>query len=150
MKAATYFLHISARQTPAGYFQDALDHCIDGHTRCIQQERICAWDKRRNRAVHIAQITLRYLQRKGGKGSSNPLFFQLLMASGGALRRTRREENLNLRLGEYHGAHIAAVGHETRGYGKQPLALQESRADYRQGSNLRGVISRPLGPNGAG
>ena len=30
--------------------------------------------------MHVAPVTLRYLQRKGGKVSSNPLFFQLLMA----------------------------------------------------------------------
>src|SRR5271170_1287399 len=118
----------SARQTPAGHFQDMLDHRIDGDTRGIQQHRVCAWDQGRNRAVHIAPITLRYLQRKGGKGSSNPLFFQLLMAPGGPLFGARREKNLNLRLREYHGSHVAAVRHQTRGYGKAPLALQERRA----------------------
>ncbi len=85
MKAATYFLLDLTRQTPAGHFQNALDHQIDGHPRCIEQDRIRACDKRRYRAACIAQISLRYLQRKGGKVSSNPLFFQLLMASEGPL-----------------------------------------------------------------
>ena len=100
--------------------------------------------------VDIALITLRYLQRKGGKGSSNPLFFQLLMASGGPFGGARREKNLHLRLGEYHGAHIAPVRHQTGGYGKAPLALQERGANRRQGGDLGGVIARFLGPNGAG
>ena len=112
------------RQTPAGHAQDALNHCTDGHPRSIQQDRVCACDKRRNRAVHIAPITLRYLQRKGGKGSSNPLFFQLLMAPCGPFRRARREKNLDIRLREYHGPHVAPVRHQTRGDRKAPLALQ--------------------------
>src|ERR1700682_3787483 len=58
------------RQTPAGHFQDTLDHRIDGHPRCIQQNRVGACDERRSGASGIAQITLRYLQRKGGKVSS--------------------------------------------------------------------------------
>src|SRR5258708_19343051 len=35
MKAATKFLQNFTRQTSAGHFQDALDHRIDGHPRCI-------------------------------------------------------------------------------------------------------------------
>jgi len=129
MKAATYILQIATRQTPAGHFQDALHHYTDRHPRGIQQDRIFACDERRNRAVHIAQITLRYLQRKGGKGSSNPLFFQLLMASGGPLRGTCGEKNLDLRPGEYHRSHITAVRDEARGYGKASLAFQQ-RSTY--------------------
>src|ERR1700734_1538504 len=133
MNAATIselssILHWPARQTLASYRQDALDHCVDGHTRRIQQDRVRACDKRRNRATHIAMITLRYLQRKGGKGSSNPLFFQLLMAPGGALGGTCGEKNLDLRPGEYHGSHITAVRDQARGYCKAPLAFQERRA----------------------
>ena len=60
-------------------------------------------------------IALRYLQRKGGKGSSNPLFFQLLMPSGRPLDRARGEKNLDLGLREYHGSHVAAIRHQTGG-----------------------------------
>src|SRR5579863_875857 len=133
----------STRQTSAGHFQDTLDHRIDGHPRCIQQDRVGACDERRSSASGIAQITLRYLQRKGGKVSSNPLFFQLLMAPLGPLGRARREKNLNLRPWEYHGTHIPAVRHQTWGYGKAPLALQERGADLGYGGHPGGVISRP-------
>src|SRR6266478_4687674 len=133
----------------AGDPQHAPDHAIDGHTRCIQHGGVGARDKRRSGARGIAQITLRYLQRKGGKVSSNPLFFQLLITSQGPLGSARREKNLNLRPREYHTTHIPAVRHQTRGYGKAPLALQERGADLGYGGHLGGVISRFFGPNGA-
>ena len=83
------------------------------------------------RRDNIAQITLRYLQRKGGKGSSNPLFFQLLMAPQGPFVRACREKNLHLGLREYHGAHIPAIRHQARGYGKAPAGDPGARRGLR-------------------
>src|SRR3984957_7271621 len=130
--------------------QNAPDHLIDGHTRCIQHGGVGACDKRRSGARGIAPVTLRYLQRKGGKVSSNPLFFQLLMASAGPFRGARGEKNLDPCPGEYDGAHIAAVGHQTRRDGKAPLAVQECGADLPKGCDPGGVTARLLGTNGPG
>ena len=106
--------------------------------------------RRRRGARHVAPIALRYLQRKGGKGSSNPLFFQLLMASGGTLVGARGEENLDRRAGEYHRAHVPAVRHQPRWHGEAPLAVQQRGADLRQGGHLGGIIARRLGADGPG
>jgi hypothetical protein len=89
------------------------------HARRIEQNRIRACDQRRNGARRVASIAFRYLQRKGGKVSSNPLFFQLLMAPRGPLFGARGQENLDRRPGEYHGAHVAPVGHEPGGAAKR-------------------------------
>src|SRR5258708_10436368 len=146
MKAAL-LLQTSWRQPSAGHFQDTLDHRIDGHPRRIKQDRVGACEKRRSGASGIAQITLRYLQRKGGKVSSNPLFFQLLITSQGPLGSARREKNLNLRPREYHTTHIPAVRHQTRGYGKAPLPLQELGADLGYVRPLESSIPPSLRPN---
>src|SRR5882757_1709944 len=114
----------------AGDLQHAPDHAIDRHTRCIQHGGVGARDKRRSDARGIAPITLRYLQRKGGKVSSNPLFFQLLIASQGPLSGAGGEKNLDPCQGEYHGSHVAAVGHQTWRHGKAPLAVQDGSADH--------------------
>ena len=49
------------------------------------------------------------------------------MASEGPLLGARREENLHLGLGEYHGAHIAPVRHQTRGYGESAAGAPGAR-----------------------
>src|ERR1700722_4661594 len=128
--------------------QNAPDHLIDGHTRFIQHGGVGACDKRRSGARGIAPVTLRYLQRKGGKVSSNPLFFQLLIAPVGPFRGARGEKNLDPCPGEYDGAHIPAVRHQSGGCGKAPLALQERSADLGYCGHLGGVISRFLHTNG--
>src|ERR1700722_14786689 len=130
--------------------QNAPDHLIDGHTRCIQHGGVGACDKRRSGARGIAPVTLRYLQRKGGKVSSNPLFFQLLMASAGPFGGACVEINLDPRLGEYHRPHVAAIGHQTGGHRKAPLAVQEGGPDRPQGGPPGGAPARLLGANGPG
>src|SRR5260221_761603 len=144
---AAAYQTISKRQTSSNDSQDALDHRIDGHTGCIQQDGVCACDKRRNGACNIALIAFRYLFRKGGKGSSNPLFFQLLIASGRAFVGACRAKNLDPCVRKYDGAHVAPVGHQTRGHRKAPLPLQQSLADRRQRSNLGRITAGGLGAN---
>src|ERR1700677_2256960 len=111
-------------QPPARYGEDAFDDRIDGHSRRVQEDCVGACDKRRGGARSIALITLRYLQRKGGKGSSNPLFFQLVMTPEGPLFKARGEKNLHLCPGEDHGAHVAPVRHQAGGDGERPLSLE--------------------------
>src|SRR5882762_2396075 len=137
----------SKRQTSSNDSQDAFDHRIDEHTGCIQQDGVCACDKRRNGACNIALIAFRYLFRKGGKGSSNPLFFQLLIASGRPFVGACREKNLNLGVGKYDGAHVAPVGHQTGGHRKAPLPLQQALPHRRQRSNLGRITAGRLGAN---
>ncbi len=95
-------------------------------------------------------ITLRYLQRKGGKGSSNPLFFQLLMTPERPLLGACSEKNLHPRVRKYHAAHVAPVGYQSGGHGKSPLPLQQRRPHLWQRGDLGGVITRPLGADVAG
>src|SRR5450631_1862288 len=137
----------SKRQTTSNDSQDAFDHRIDGHTGCIQQDGVCACDKRRNGACNIALIAFRYLFRKGGKGSSNPLFFQLLIAPGRAFVGACREKNLNPGVRKYDRAHVAPVGHQTRGHRKAPLPVKQGLANRRQRSNLGRITAGGLGAN---
>src|SRR3984893_17187241 len=142
---AAAYQTISKRQTSSNDSQDAFDHRIDGHTGCIQQDGVCACDKRRNRACNIALIAFRYLFRKGGKGSSNPLFFQLLIASGRAFVGACREQTLYPGLRKHAGPHVPPGAPQTGGHRNAPLPLQQGLADRRQRSNLGRVTAGGFG-----
>jgi len=83
---------------------------------------------RRHRAVRVARVPLRYVPGKVGQANINPLFFQLLMASHRTRFRTRRQNDLDRRRREHHGAHVAPVGYEAGWRREVALALQQLQA----------------------
>ncbi|MNF61008.1 hypothetical protein D3C84_426370 [compost metagenome] len=74
---------------------------------------------------------------------------QLLITALGALFRASVEENLHLGIRENHGAHVTAIGNETRGLAEGTLTAQQRFADAWEGGDLAGGVTRLFGTDGA-
>src|SRR6185312_16139801 len=113
--------------------QHPVDDLLDRKTRRVDHLRIGGRDQGGHRPGGIPRVPLGDLARKGGKASTGPLVFQLLIAPAGALLGAGREVDLEAGAREDDGPHVPAIGHEPRGPGKGPLARQEGGPDRRPG-----------------
>src|SRR5690554_6271048 len=83
---------------------------INRHISAINYQCIFCWFQRRYIPTHVTFIPVADVLDKGGEISIKALVLQLVIAPPGALFGAGGEVNLEWRAGEYHGAHIAAVG----------------------------------------
>ena len=133
----------------SGQLQHPCHDRIDRHRRGIHDHGVVGGPQRSDRAACVAPIALGDLQRKGGEVSTEALVFQLVIAPACALFGAGRQEDLEGGGGENHRPHVAAVGDQSRGPRKGPLALQQRRPDGRHGRDPRSALARLLGSDRA-
>src|SRR5688500_8390125 len=73
---------------------------------------------------------------KGREVSMLSLVYQLLIPALGARRGTCREENFKRGIGKYHGAHVAAVRHQSRRLPEGALTLEQRAPHLRHFSDF--------------
>src|ERR1700693_1161558 len=118
---------------------DLVRYFDDTAARRIQNDRICSRHERRGGPCHITPVALRDVERKGGKGNTRVLFFQLLMAPPGPFFRARRQEYLEGGARKNHGPHVAPVGDQPRWLVEGVLPLAQRPPDRRPGRHARGT-----------
>src|SRR5579885_2660645 len=89
-------------------------HRLDVHRRRVDEPGVGGRDERRYGPSPIAFVAGADVLKKGAQTNINPFFLQLVMTAPGALLRTCGQEQFERRVGEDHGAHVAAVGDEPR------------------------------------
>src|SRR5690606_34063481 len=122
----------------SGDFQRDFKHFLNILAGGIDLHRIDRRHQGRHLAGHVPLVAGADVLDKGGKANTFPLINQLLMATLGALLGARGEVDLDLGGGGNHGAQGAAIGDQTRGPGKGPLALQEGRPHLGNNRHLGG------------
>src|SRR5712692_750252 len=125
--------------------QNLFTYLLDRKCRRIEYLRIGRWDQGRDRAACVARVPFLKVPGKGAKISMDSFVYQLLISPFGPYFRARCQEHLECRVGEHHGAHVAAVGHQPGGLAVGPLPLQQRLAHERQLRHLGGAIAARLG-----
>src|SRR5712692_2515225 len=128
--------------------QNLFTYLLDRKCRRIEYLRIGRWDQGRDRAACVARVPFLKVPGKGAKISMDSFVYQLLISPFSPYFGTRCQEHLEFRVGEHHGAHVAAVGHQPGGLAERPLPLQQRLAHERQLRHLGGAVAAVLGTYG--
>src|SRR6476661_941412 len=127
MKPATSFSTAGVMSLPyRGVPVEDLTDCLVGvHVGSIQQ--VCPFGRFEGcyRTVGIARVTFSQILKKVGHVSSKAFLNQLLISPFRTGRNACGQENFELCMGKYHGAHVASVGHQSGRFAEAELQADQ-------------------------
>src|SRR5688572_19831311 len=124
--------------------QNPFDYRLDREARRIEHLRVRRRNQGSDRAISVARIPLLQITGKGAQISIDSFFYQLLIAALGPYFRGGCQENLQRRIRENHGSHVAAVGDQAGRLAEGPLPLQEHLAHLRHARHFGGPVADVL------
>ncbi len=130
--------------------QHRLYRRFDSHLGRIEKQRIRRGFQRRHRAGGVARIARPHVGNKGWEISRVPLSDQLLIPPLGTCLGTGCQEHFGRGVSEHHGAHVAAIGHQSRGLLIGALTVEQGRAHSWQRGHFRGPLAHGFRPDRLG